>query len=447
MNNLIETLKQTYRVLQQHEEGSEEHSEAHGPSAEALVVFFLFAGLLVGGILREIKKKTGIPYTPLVFIVGITLGFTYHQLGVFGKAIYTVSNVDPHGILLIFLPVLVFESGFNADWHLFKKQFIQIIILAVPCVAISAGLLAFCLKVIVGYDDIFSWSEAYMFGAILSCTDTVAVIALLKEIGASKKFNSLIEGESLLNDATCMVLLSISSSIAKGGSSTPLEIVSVFTQLSVGGVALGIVFGIVSAYWIRKIFNDHVLVVNITFFSCYLLYFMAENFDFGIKLSGIIALVAFGLFMAAFGRSRISRESNHAVHAFWTYVVYCAETVIFLLAGVIIGNRVFLNEEPELDLDLTTTDYIKVLYLYLCMLVVRFVVISMWMPILKRKGYGLNWREVNSYYYLCIINTFSFVKVTVLSYGGLRGAIGIAFSMIVAKDKDFSANLRQIVRN
>lgn len=390
--------KSPFRILQTTDPATTEHGgESHGEhtSSEALVVFWLFSGLLLGGIIREIKKKTGIPYTPLLFIVGIVLGFTHHHLGVYGQSVYTVSNIDPHGILLIFLPVLIFESGFNADWHLFKKQFVQIIILSVPCVALSAFFLAICLKWIVGYDDIFSWSEAFMFGAILSCTDTVAVIALLKEIGASKKFNSLIEGESLLNDATCMVLLTVSSTIAKGGSQTPLEVARVFVELSAGGVALGILFGIISAYWIRKIFNDEVLVVNITFFSCYLLYFIAENFDLGFKLSGIIALVAFGLFMAAFGKSRISTESDHAVHTFWTYVVYCAETIIFLLAGVVVGNKIFLNEEPELDLTVGWSDYLKVFYLYLCMLVVRFLVISIFMPILKHRGYGLNWKEVS----------------------------------------------------
>lgn len=391
------TLNYLHRMLQtatDHEEPTAGHDEHGHISSEALVVFWLFSGLLLGGIIREVKKKTGIPYTPLLFVVGIGLGCAYHYLGVYGESVRAVSNVDPHGILLIFLPVLIFESGFNTEWHLFKKQFVQIIILAVPCVTLSALFLAICLKAIIGYDDIFSWSSAFMFGAILSCTDTVAVIALLKEIGASKKFNSLIEGESLLNDAVCMVLLSVSSNIAKGGTASPIGVVREFAELSLGGVVLGVLFGIVSAYWIRKIFNDEVLVVNITFFSCYLLYFMAENFDFGIKISGIIALVAFGLFMSAFGKARISTESDHAVHTFWTYVVYCAETIIFLLAGIIIGNKVFLNEEPELDLTVDIGDYIKVFYLYICMLIVRFLVIAIFMPILKNRGYGLNWKEV-----------------------------------------------------
>ena len=101
--------------------------------------------------------------------------------------------MDPRGILIIFLPPLIFESAFNSDWHIFRKQSTQIFILAFPAVVCSALIIMFSIKVIIGYDEsYYDWSEAFMFGSVLSCTDTVAVLALLKEAGAPKKFNSLI---------------------------------------------------------------------------------------------------------------------------------------------------------------------------------------------------------------------------------------------------------------
>jgi NhaP-type Na+/H+ or K+/H+ antiporter len=118
---------------------------------------------------------------------------------------------------MIFLPPLIFESGFNSDWHIFRKQSKQIAILAFPSVVVSAVLIMISLKLIIGYEDeYFTWVGAFLFGAILSCTDTVAVLALLKEVGAPKKFNSLIEGESLLNDGICMVLFTICAEILSG---------------------------------------------------------------------------------------------------------------------------------------------------------------------------------------------------------------------------------------
>jgi NhaP-type Na+/H+ or K+/H+ antiporter len=115
--------------------------------------------------------------------------------------------------------VLVYESGFNFDWHIFKRLFFQIIILAFPCVMLLAFFIQFSLKFILGYgDDYYTWESAFMFGSIISSTDTVAVLALLKDCGAGKRFISLIEGESLLNDGASMVLFSISYGVVKGNS-------------------------------------------------------------------------------------------------------------------------------------------------------------------------------------------------------------------------------------
>lgn len=109
-----------------------------------------------------------------------------------------------------------------------------------------------------------------MFGSILSCTDTVAVLALLKEIGAPKKFNSLIEGESLLNDGSCMVLFTIAAEIIKNAAALYwVDIVKLFFTLTVGGAALGIAFGVVASYWMKRAHNDPLLIVNITFITCY----------------------------------------------------------------------------------------------------------------------------------------------------------------------------------
>lgn len=148
-----------------------------------------------------------------------------------------------------------------------------------------------------------------MFGSVLSCTDTVAVLALLKEAGAPRKFNSLIEGESLLNDGTCMILFTISLELVKGNSPPPLRIVQLFLELTLGAILLGVIFGFLSAKLIQKVRNDAVLTLNITVASSYLVYFVAEYVDLGIKVSGIMALVALGLYMAAFGKTKIAHEA------------------------------------------------------------------------------------------------------------------------------------------
>lgn len=194
-------------------------------------------------------------------------------------------------------------------------------------------------------------------------------------------------------------------------------------SLTIGGTILGILFAIVSTYWIRRIFNDGILVVNITIISCYMVYFIAENVDIGIKVSGIIALVSLGLYMAAFGKTRITIEAESYVEGFWSYAVFCAETIIFILAGILVGTKVFTIAST-----IIVDDLYKLLGLYICMVCARFLSIAVFMRYLPHLGYGLSWKEVY-----------------VLTYGGLRGAIGISFALIVFNDNDYNQRLREII--
>ncbi len=148
--------------------------------------------------------------------MGLLLGYFSHSLGSLGNGIYLTSEISPHLLLYVFIPVLIFESGFNCDWYIFKRSLVNIILLAGPGVLLGAVLLAFSAKVLLGYGDAeMSWYEAFTFGAVLSATDPVAVVALLKELGASVRFNTLIEGESLLNDGTAMVFYMVFVELAK----------------------------------------------------------------------------------------------------------------------------------------------------------------------------------------------------------------------------------------
>lgn len=129
----------------------------------------------------------------------------FHFTGIIGESAELMSRINPHMILFIFIPVLIFESGFNCDWYVFKRALLNIIILATPGVLVGSVLLGFCLKKILGYQEDLNWSGAFTMGAILCATDPVAIVGLLKELGASVRFNTLIEGEALLNDGTAMV--------------------------------------------------------------------------------------------------------------------------------------------------------------------------------------------------------------------------------------------------
>ena len=134
---------------------------------------------------------------------------------------------------------------------------------------VSALLTAFALTKVVGYGDVFDWWSAMMLGSVLAATDPVAVVALLKEVGASKKLGTLIEGESLLNDGTAMVLFTGMFSLAIGEGANVGDLALLFVRLSIGGPLLGIGFGVIMCIWLKRVFHDDVLEFSLTFMAAY----------------------------------------------------------------------------------------------------------------------------------------------------------------------------------
>jgi NhaP-type Na+/H+ or K+/H+ antiporter len=117
-------------------------------------------------------------------------------------------------MLIFFLPALIFESAFSCDWHTFRMQLSKILILAFPMMMAATFLTALVMYYVLNYKCVMTFTECVVFGSIVSATDPVAVVALLKDLGASKRLATLIEGESLLNDGTAMVIFMIATKMA-----------------------------------------------------------------------------------------------------------------------------------------------------------------------------------------------------------------------------------------
>ena len=209
-------------------------------------LFFLIIALVIGASTRHFLQKIPLPFTVLLLLIGLAMGalnryygphgghghegdHTEHATGLWAKFIDTLSgaitwggNLDGHLILYVFLPILIFEAGFALDVHTFKKSFLNAFYLAGPGIVTatvmtgtifwgiiqvfgSEGGVLHDWNPIAGDSAAFIWLASMLFGAVVSATDPVAVVALLKELGASKKLGTLIEGESLLNDGTAIV--------------------------------------------------------------------------------------------------------------------------------------------------------------------------------------------------------------------------------------------------
>lgn len=403
-----------------------EHGGGHG--ADMSPLFFIIIALLFGAAVRHLLRKSPIPFTVWLLLIGLALGamvrlgwFSITQIGnlsvdfgLLDRAFNWAGNIDPHIIMYVFLPTLIFEAAFAMDVHTFKKTAINASILAIPGIIIAMILTAL---IVLGIDRMglglngWGWAYALMFGAVASATDPVAVVALLKELGASKKLGTLIEGESMLNDGTAIVLFMLFFTMVSGGESNASPVVE-FLKVAVGGTLVGIVIGTLSIRWVRKVFNDALVEISVIVAAAYITFFICEYF---LHVSGVLGLVALGLAMASVGKTRISPEVEHFLHEFWELFAFIANTLIFIIVGVVIAEQVAI----------TGRNILILLIIYVGVHIVRALVILMFYPLLKRSGYGLPKRDA-----------------VVLWYGALRGAVGLALALIVAGETMIPEEIR-----
>lgn len=400
--------------------GEETVEHAHEISNGGLIIMYTFSVIFMGAIFKEIKKKTNIPYTPMVLIFGLIAGYYNESWGILGKAIHLVNDIDPHTLLMVFIPALIFEGAYNTDAYVFNKSKWQVLIMAGPGVLITSFILAYSFVYLFGYSGKLSVSEALVIGSIISTTDPVAVVALLKELGASTRFKTILEGESLLNDGTAYVFFLVCLDIVVNGSFDFFPSLVKFFRLSFGGPLFGIIVGYLSSKWIGNIMKDNTLIVIITVFSTYLVFFLSENY---FEVSGILALVSMGVYLSSYTKVNLSHENDHAVHHVWGFLGFSLETLIFMITGTYIGGRLVHYS----DLTLTTSDIWKAIIFYPFLTLVRYLVMLIQLPFLNKVGYKI-----------------SNVSAIILTYGGLRGAIALSLGMLVAVDERLNMNLRHI---
>ncbi|KAB2620121.1 sodium/hydrogen exchanger 8 [Pyrus ussuriensis x Pyrus communis] len=401
-----------YRILASAAEEEEDSS-----SDPTNAVAFVGLCLVLGIVCRHLLRGTRVPYTVALLILGIGLGSieygTHHQMGRIGAGIRIWANIDPGLLLAVFLPALLFESSFSMEVHQIKRCIVQMMILAGPGVIISTFVLGSALKLTFPYD--WSWKTSLLLGGLLSATDPVAVVALLKELGASKKLSTIIEGESLMNDGTAIVVYQIFYQMVLGKSYDWTAIIKFLSQVTFGAVGIGLAFGIVSVLWLGFIFNDTVIEITLTLAVSYVAYFTAQG---GAGVSGVLTVMTLGMFYAGVARTAFKGESQQSLHHFWEMVAYIANTLIFILSGVVIAEGV-LSGENVFD---HGKSWFYLILLYVYVQVSRFIVVAVSFPLLRYFGYGLDWKEA-----------------IILIWSGLRGAVALSLSLSVKQTSDSSS--------
>ncbi len=350
--------------------------------AETLIIELLLVVSLVAIVVRRLR----IPYTVALVLVGLVIT-AQQPLDI---------KLTPELILAIFMPPLLFEAAFHLDLDELRHNLVPIVTLAVPGVLITTLVIGGITALGIG----LPLGVAMVFGALLSATDPVSVVAFFRQLGAPRQLANIIEGESLFNDGTAAVVFRIALAIAVSGQFSLVSSLSNFLWLAFGGLAVGGLMGWLVSRLIARV-DDHLIETTLTTVLAYGAYLVAER----LQVSGVLAVVAAGLVNGNIGPAGMSPTTRIVIFNFWEYVAFVANSLVFLLIGL------------DINVNQLVAHWTALLWAVVAVVVSRAVVV-----------YGLSWivHRVN--------REMPWPYRHVLFWGGLRGAISLALVLSLKSD-------------
>lgn len=365
------------------------------------VVLLLSIAALVAILIRRIK----LPYTVALVLVGLVLSFFPNFLGF---------SASSDLIIAILVPPLVFEATLHIKWKSLRQDLALVVLLAVVGTLISTLVVGSIIGPILDIPI----EAALAFGALISATDPVAVVAFFRTLGVSKRLSILMEGESMFNDGVAIVLFNlaisaaalntsmvIESGAATGGNSIGLfDGLLQFLRVSFGGVGIGLILGYVVSYIILKNVDDHLIETATTVTLAFGSFVVAEEFHF----SGILAVVAAGLMVGNIGSQNTSPTTKLTLENFWEFLAFAVNSMVFLLIGL------------EIEIAQLLPNIIPIIVAVIAVLLSRAIVVYLITSIHNRFAPGRQ-RIPGNYRH-------------VMFWGGLRGAISLALALTLSAE-------------
>lgn len=308
------------------------------------VVRTLVLLLLVALIVILVTRRLSIPYTLGLVVVGLLIS-------VFG--LLPNAHLTPELVLFVFLPALLFEGSWSIETVPLRKNWIHVFLLAGPGLLLALVLIAVLLHFFSGLD----WDVAFLLGVILSPTDPVAVLGLLRQLKVDIRLSTIIEGESLFNDGVAgalyqtflmFVLLSSQHSFTLGFQEWMSGLFT-FVLEAGGGTVIGLLGGFLLSR-LMKLIDDPLIETTITIVTAYGIYLLAD----ALHTSGILAVILAALLLGSYGRRiGMSERTREAVDNFWSVLAFLANALIFLLVGAQLNPLHFLSGTSDVSLLLT----------------------------------------------------------------------------------------------
>jgi Na+/H+ antiporter len=279
------------------------------------IVIFILA-IMIG--LSAIADKVKLPYPILLIIGGIGVGF-----------VPSIPNIalNPEIVFLLFLPPLLYDAAFNISYQTFKTNINTIGTLAISLVFITASGIAIIAHYLIPG---MTWPLAFVLGAILSATDAVAAMSITKGLGLSHNINTILEGESLVNDASALVAYRFAVAAVTGAAFVFWKASLVFLGLMAGGVLIGIVMGKILAFIINRTHKNSLVTISFMLLMPFVTYLVAED----LHVSGVIAVVILGLSIARFSNKIFPDKLKQQSKSIWDILIFLLNGLIFILIGL-----------------------------------------------------------------------------------------------------------------
>jgi len=353
------------------------------------------SGLLTLAVLLSlVARRVRLPLT----VVLVVVGFLAAAIGVIPGLAELEGEAFEEIVVFAFLPLLVFAAALGIDLRAFLRNLVSILALAIPAFLLSAVLVGGGLHLLVGT----GLGAAFLFGALISATDPVAVVAIFRELGVPRRLLTLVEGESLFNDGVAIVAASILLEAAVGGSVSVLAGVLDFLLVFAGGALIGILVGLVAAMALPWL--DRLPAVALSLAVAYGSFVLADEV---LGFSGVMATAAAGMVLAGLAPSRATAEVREMLEQLWEALDYTANALLFLLIGLVIGPDAIIE------------NIVPILVAVGLVLAARALAVVPIVFLLERVAHipRVGWRNES-----------------VLIWGGLRGGVALALALSLPED-------------
>ncbi|MGH8131104.1 MAG: Na+/H+ antiporter [Steroidobacteraceae bacterium] len=264
-----------------------------------------------------LANRIHVPYPIVLVLAGIGLGFAYDWPGL---------ELEPHLVLAIVLPAVLYPAAIDTSWRDFRLNLRPILLLAIGLVATTTLAVGIAFKWLVPQAP---WAVAFALGAIVSPPDAVAATAVLRRFRLPRRIVTLLEGESLVNDATGLVLYRFAVAAVMTGVFSGWALVGEFGLIALGGIVLGIAMGWITSK-LQERLRDPMLELALSLTTPFATYWLCES----LQVSGVLGVVAVGLFRSRWSHLGTSALARLNIRTFWRAVVFVVNCLVFVLIGI-----------------------------------------------------------------------------------------------------------------